>query len=788
VIAAIKKLTWTDYMEFGFFIVLALTPLLWFGNGALITGGDTDFPLDPLRRMYERIFAWNPNFLSGADHSLDIATLFFSAVEALPYLITHNLVTSEKLSFIFWFGMSGAAMWFLAGVLFPGKRLFRILATTFYMFNFFQFSNWEEARIGQLSATVMLPVVLAGYVSYVRGKITIAQYICVCAIGSIIGMGLGVQPPEIVVFLIFYGIYTVLELAVRRFFVLRSFIRRVVALATPFIVFIGVNMVWILPEANFIRSSSYTDANTVKAVFDLNALLSWGSEYSSFLNNFILAGHTAFYDSWQGTSYLPIIQHLLLSNIWYAFELLIPLTAFAALLVGRGRVVAYVAVGAILSIFLSKGIHPPFGLFYTSLARSIPGMWTIRAPWDKFGLLTMFSYSVLIGITGSFAITFLAERIEKQLHGRIKQNILKAGALAICSIGIITLCYPLLLGGGFPYPHGGLPGKHVTIPKYVSDAAKWVNQQNGQFRIVPMPDTQASIYRWGYASPLDVTLREFTKPVLNREYGQGEAPPHPIFILYDRLAGAIYKKEYNEASALGGLLGVRYYLQRNDIVYNFYSSNGDDPNAMARRLSRIPGVHLTRRFGAWDFYENDNAIRHTYAASSVMVDRVGMRKTDFAMANGSKNAVYFFSPLNRRDRRSLQPVIGNEQQYKNRDTTYLSIVNRIPTSEQIDIYALHPYVLVFGDNYSPGWHLYAGRPGAFDILFGRVKPLSDTLLVNGYANGWVVRDTNIKKLTIFYEPQVLVVAGALVSLMCLVFVGLFLCVDSMMNRVSSKCL
>jgi len=607
-------------LEAATYLLLAATPLLWFVHDRLITGGDIDYPLHPLQRLGHRVFVWNPDFLGGTDRSMDVSTEFFTLVEVAGRWLFHGLVASEKFAFLFWFAACGAAMWFLARSLFPRRRIFRIVAVVFYSFNFYAFYNWEIARIGELSATVLLPIVLGAYIRYCRRQYSLVAFSSAVAVAVVVGMGIGVQPPEMLVALMFLFAVVLYEaISSKELSNPGAIKRRAIGVLVCLALTVGIDAIWILPELHFIFASGYTNTKTGLAVFSVHRLLDWTSRHASFLNNFMLAGRTVFYDVWGGTPYEPLLYGLLRNNALHGLGLLFPVAAFASLFVSRNRWLRFFAGAALVSIFLSKGLHPPFGQIYGEMVRHIPGFWIIRAPWEKFALVTAICFSIMIGVTAEY-LALRAYRIARErLKGDHFANVAVSFVAATFVLFSVCYDYPLVLGGNFPQPHGRLPGFHQVIPGYLYDAAKWVNKQPGQFRIIPMPDDRVNIYRWGYAAPLDISYRLIRKPILDRQYGEGTAPPAPVFGIYNDLSSAIYRGNEVTAAFLGRLLSVRYYLDRKDMAYDFYGGRSDSPGFIASRLSAISGLRRDRSFGRWTFYRTSGELPHLYASDNIAV-------------------------------------------------------------------------------------------------------------------------------------------------------------------------
>ena len=70
--------------------------------------------------------------------------------------------------------------------------------------------------------------------------------------------------------------------------------------------------------------------------------------------------------------------------------------------------------------------------------------------------------------------------------------------------------------------------------------------------------------------------------------------------------------------------------------------------------------------------------------------------------------------------------------------------------------AVRPYLLSFGENYDEGWKVYL--PGTHASISE-----TDHLIVNGYANGWLISRAGNYDMVIEYRPQRLFYTGLIIS-------------------------
>jgi len=609
--------------EIAFVILLGLTPILWFTPpGYLITGADVGYPTNPSKRLIDRTYVWNPVFQAGSDKSVDTSTMPFTAIQSVFYVLSGDLVTSEMLTFIFWFTMVGVSMFLLMWQVFPELRVARSVAVSFYMFNFYQFYNWEIARIGEISGTIALPILLGIFVRCSRRRKFGLLDVFITAAICLLTAGVGLQPPIFI--LIFATLF--LFLIVNSGLKLRNFVSDLKTFIFMVLIFLLVGAFWILPEINFVLTQNLTSTSRAIEVFDPIPLLEWTSRRSTLLSVIRSFPRPVSLEWWGGEPYFPGLQPYVTDPFLIALSFLPPILAFAALLLNRKKIVAFFGLIAILGMWFSKGVHPPLGEIYKWIYLNVPGFWVYRAPWEKIALITVLAYAVMIGLTAQKIYEHSAS-VKRELP---KPNFFKLDyrkMLGITFVGIIivaniTLNQSLLIGRCFPRPEErkSYPPMHVKIPSYVFDAASWLNSIPHEFKIVTLPDDRVSVYDWGYAAPGDIiaVTELIEKGVVNRNYLEGTAPPRPFDELYRVYVKKLYSGQCSEAAAILGLLNVRYALQRNDIRYNFYGDT-DSPDFIKQKLVNNSLICFDRSFEKWDFYELTDYFPRIYCGKNVLV-------------------------------------------------------------------------------------------------------------------------------------------------------------------------
>jgi hypothetical protein len=225
---------------------------------------------------------------------------------------------------------------------------------------------------------------------------------------------------------------------------------------------------WIFP---YISSTLYGIGPKVRFVLTEEGIIGL-SRYASILNTFRL--HNYFEP-------LALFDNPPFSTEFYIIiSILTPLLAFSSLLfkngVDKGRkLILVTSCFALIYIFLSKGVNPPFAEFYSWIIFKAPYIksffWLYRAPF-KWTFLLSFTYSLLIGLTIS--------QILRKTPVMLTNTARTLGVLIIIAIPLIN-GYPLLTGNlnGYMQP--------VEIPSDYLELHNWMWRQDGEFKIVVLP-------------------------------------------------------------------------------------------------------------------------------------------------------------------------------------------------------------------------------------------------------------------------------------------------------------
>lgn len=238
------------------------------------------------------------------------------------------------------------------------------------------------------------------------------------------------------------------------------------------IFWIVINLWWIYP---FIKVGSDIFTSLFSWKFNYAILRSVSKQHS--IKDFLTLYH-GFYlrtaDLWDG---------------WYETKLaeIIALIVFFVFLLGFIKIVKtkkyrFIFFLTLFSFFIIKGSHGIFGeVFYEWLFKTFPQAGIFRNPYEKFGIVWLFSYSISFGL----GLNLLVNRLMKNR---------KFLSSFILILTMIILVWPMWTGDVY--------GKsvRVNIPKYYEDVSKQIEQNGraGRVLMTPMISGHAVKYDWGF--------------------------------------------------------------------------------------------------------------------------------------------------------------------------------------------------------------------------------------------------------------------------------------------------
>ena len=560
-------------------VLLCLTPILWFiGRGqVLITGLDTNFPLDPIIWFTRRLFVWNSTINAGTDFSSSTSGIFFHLVQVIPHLLKSNLQTTEIVSLIFWFSAIIISSYLFARTIYRENFLGQILFVVSYSFNIYLFNTWENVKVSNLALMASLPLFLGIVYLWKRKTISLNRVIFYSATASIVASGTGINPAyfaslagAILLFILVSSVFDRKDL--------KSFLAgSLTCLAVLFL----VNLFWILPLTyQLFISKRINDLNDIGLTNWLDSL----SQNTSLLNVFRLQGAWDWYatDDVGLPLYIPYAVRYFRSLPFVVFSFAIPFFALVSLAKHKkDERILYVsfAILLILGVFLGAGTHEPTGQIYEFLNSKVPFLSFFRSPWY------IFTPYLIISFAGLSLLLF------KRLNEESKHKRILYIMTILFIAGNFVYNYPLVLGRIFRA--GRYDSFYVKFPYYVFESGKWLNQnRKSTGRIVTYPDDQLETFKWGYRGTESIISLFSDAEVIAPSFNYTS---RPLGLLLEEFYFDIKRGDYDSAFSTLRFLGVDTIFSKNDSNSLSGQINEQDFSIVSRTFST--------RFGEWSFLQ-----------------------------------------------------------------------------------------------------------------------------------------------------------------------------------------
>ncbi len=560
-----------------FVFLLGLTPLVWFwrrGN-VLISGSDTNFPLNPGIWFLRRFFVWQSVSNGGGNFSSSTAGTFFHFLQFIPFKLGLPLQAVEISNLIFWFMFICLSAFLLARTIFPNKKLAQVIFVLLYSLNIYLFNTWENIKVANIALVAGIPLGLTILILLQQGKIK-RSLACIFSIGiGIILSGAGINPAYLICFFLIIFIYQISSIFLN-FKNKEYVIERIKDFALVGLVIIGVNLFWILPTLQYIFGS-ITPGNSI----DKLGYTNWVDSLSlntSLINVIRMRGAWDWYSFDSVTNlplYIPYAVKYFYNPFFVAFSFIIPTFGLLGLILRRKNYIyLYLPFGImfVVGIFLTAGTHEPTGILFKFLSAHLPFFTLFRSPWYIFAPLVGIS---IAGFVSLFFCSFDIPLIKKAVN-----------FLGIIFIGgLLVYSYPLLTGRIF---RPSLPDNfYIKFPNYVFQTRDWLNSNPAIGRIISYPDDNIERFNWGYAA-VDSILNLMTdKEIVFSSINDTNSP---ISQVTTEFYSGLKKSEIQKTKELALRLGVGQL---------FYKS---DQPSLSPSLPQELMNNVAARFGSWSFY------------------------------------------------------------------------------------------------------------------------------------------------------------------------------------------
>lgn len=757
--------------KYGFFLIIiilfSMLPITWFKSD-FINGGDFSFPMaNTASVLINYLNVWTDKWGLGFVNSRALPQAPFQFFLAFLNTIGIQQPICERIVFVALFGLSGLGMYLLTKTLSAeaGNEFIYGISALFYMFNPFNVIFYWHILDGMIFVYAFLPVMLA---LYLRWLITGKYRYAVLFYASSFFSGYTFSNPLIILltwgaififhFLIFQPVYKKI-----------GFEKSIKFFLKCFIIWILLNAWWVLPLLSSINIEYSGLSTTIGLPWDT---LEAFSKTTSLLNIFRLSNLYWAFESSMGGDPFYTYADVYGSVVFKIISFLIPFIIFLPLLFkkSRNRLIVFLSLSSLICIFLIKGSHSPLGKIFYAVIFKLPYMTALRAPVHKLGVLLCILYSILFGY-GIFTLYKILGSKNKLLGRGL------SSAVIILVSGVYS--YPLWTGEVIHKGGKFYPGYHVKVPDYYSQVGDFLKEkEGGRFYSLPQCPTFNIVYNWegqGYIGT-DPAFNLFEKPGVYSTVDKFAQLPYTL--LRDTNCNEVYK--------ILSLMNVRFIILHNDVnekLWDIFTDSYKAVSLLKKKLQEQEGISYIKSFGKLDVYKIDDKyfLPHIFPLLPEQLNNTtkGLDKIQNLYFPGGVGAF----------NHSLPMITFN----KINPTAYVVLVEN----------ASEPFWLILSESFDKNWLLYAVSgdknsakikapeeiksfinpnvkelkyrqdfyPEALQLFFKGCLPVQ-TVLVNGYANGWYIEPAKLKMgktfvLTAYFRPQSYVYLGMAISIFTL---------------------
>lgn len=582
-------------IDIAFLLIVSLLTITWFKGDFLINRGDQLYSLSPKQDFVNTLYVWDNLRGTGLPVGGRVVSLFYRLFPLLTQ-IGFSLAATEKVLYYFIFSLAGLSVYLLVNSLGIKKsRLIGIAASLAYLFNFFPLLTFWNSFTLLAFFYASAPLLLALYIKLLATRQK-RYFIAWLLVSATLFAPAAVNPGFVIVFLLLhflYFIYYVISLSKKE--ALKAFILSFLLFTFYFL----LNAWWLFPAiANvgqaFIASGAASFAGS-EQIFQSMSL------FTSLPNVFRFFGPWTFYSNYLGDPYFPW-NKIYFNSFFMVLSFVAPLIAICALLKKKkNSQVLFFGLLFAIGLFLMKGGHSPFGFINKLIVLKIPYFAVFRNSYEKFGVVALIGYSVLFG----FGMEYIYQIVRSRFNSKIT-GLSVVGVLCFLLFGIYM--WPFWTGD-LIYDGGKItPSARMKVPDYYYQAADWLKDQEGEFRILSLPHQDGAAYSWehGYSGSDDPAVRIFQRPIVVSYNPQDDILLPYFSELLDVYENLNKGNQFNQVN-MAGLTNIKYILVHDDVINNLNTPNWElHAEKLKENLSLNPNIKLEKSFDKLHFYKISN--------------------------------------------------------------------------------------------------------------------------------------------------------------------------------------
>lgn len=516
----------------------------WYKVGLIIGGAEETlsfYDLKKTRQLYE--YTWEEVNYGGPQTATMSRYPYFVFLEYLNRLgIPADLL--QIITFFILVFSSGFFVYVFAKEALGNKPIYCLLAALFYILNPFVFFNiWNRFLVAMFFFEPLLPASL--YFLFKAFKTNSILYLIIFVLSSFILSSAFSLPSNIITLWVVLFLLLIAKLIEnRRFF--KSLLKPIVWFLVFFASWILVNLWWLIPL-------NYQATLVYSPIFGTNenlAVLRSISNQFPFLSTIMLGYKNML------SMFHMIISFIMLLVIWFGFKE-----------VKFKDIRNFFLILIILSYFVLNGSNFPTGKIFEFFFERISQLQLFRNPYEKFGIVLVFVYSILFS---------------QGIKGVLKFS--RTLAIFLMVLIFIFLFIPFWTGKVFGDENINF---YVKIPDDYIQINKLLNQDKDDFRILHLPllANDSAAYNWpNKYFGLSPNFQLFDKPSLEGPTQVRQEPDNYWRIVRE----GFYNGKINQ---LLKYANIKYLLLHKDIdtdysqsedieTTKFYLQNGIMPNSL----------------------------------------------------------------------------------------------------------------------------------------------------------------------------------------------------------------
>ena len=587
---------------------ISFIPFIWTSGNELLIGYDNVFPLRPVEYIQDRLYSWTRTRGVEMDHSGMQGSIIVHVIDSLPLLVGFSPHTGQKIVF---------SAWFFALLLSPylfirrleqlqllKSPLVRYIFPVLYAVNFYVLQAWWVAERTKFSLMVSLPLLLMIVVDVAMSRYSIQDVVRKSIYAAFIltvfngggWIGLPLYGGLFLGLAVAYIFFTTVHLHARDFIRIRNMTLLYVLFACWLVLF---NAYTLLPFMFVTLQGFQSQLSTAGGV---TGLLGWANYLSADTSIIHLLQMQGIPDWYNSIDTHPYASFYLRNNYMIVLSFVFPTILFLSFLAIKKNVerttALFFMVLLLVSLVMTAGTHKPFGPLVTFMFTHIPGFIIFRSIFYKFGYIYWFAASFFIALGISAGITAVFDTT----RSRIVSLFIKPVVIVSCIAALVVYHVPYVTGDFFRVSQNNESGR-VTIPPYVDEFDAWWKEMHQTSKILLLPrlnkDWLFEQYRWGYVSLTPLLSNYAAGRILeNVEH----ATPDEYELLTE-LYDAINARDTEKVDLMTQMLGVQYFLVRNDFYFDFPERETDDPSLINGDLRVNANVRQINEFGEWIVYE-----------------------------------------------------------------------------------------------------------------------------------------------------------------------------------------